>query len=202
MSQIKTITELESLYEKPKDRAINKEIECLDDHASNFIEHSHFCIFSTVDKQGFVDISPKGGRPGFIKIVDRKTLLIPDSIGNNRIDGLRNIVLNPKVGLLFMVSGIEEVVRLKGEARLRKDSAVKAICPDEKRTPKVVIEVAIESLYFHCAKAVMRGKLWSDDFAVNRSLLPSLAEILRSQQNLSGPYVSQEDMEDYYRSNL
>ena len=202
MAEITSLEALRGVYAEPKERARNKELKVLDKYSARLIELSHFMLLNTVDSSGFVDVSPKGGQPGFVKIIDESTLLIPDSSGNNRLDGLRNILSNPKVGLLFMVSGIDEVVRLKGTASIYDDESLKQACPDGNRSPKVVIKIRIENLYFHCAKAVMRGELWSEEFRVERTVLPSLAEILKSQQNLEGEFVSQEEMVDYYKSNL
>lgn len=113
MSEITSLEALEALYGQPSQRAKNKVMFELDEYAQTLINHSHFVLFTTSDEQGFTDISPRGGLPGFIKILDNNTLLMPDSSGNNRLDSFKNILANPKVGLLFMVNGIDEVVRLK-----------------------------------------------------------------------------------------
>jgi len=202
MSEIKTIEQLKGIYSEPSTRAKNKVLSSLDRHTITLINNSHFVVLSTSDPQGFTDLSPKGGVPGFIKVVDESTLLIPDSSGNNRIDSLKNIINNPRMGLLLMVNGIDEVVRIKGTASIHTDSSLLSACPDGNKLPKVVIKVAVESMHFHCAKAVMRGKLWSDDYKVNRSILPSLAQILKEQQNLEGTAISQEEMVGYYESSL
>lgn len=202
MSEIKTLEQLNELYAEPSKRAQNKVLPALDAHASTLINHCHFAVLGTTDSQGFGDLSPKGGEPGFIKVLDESTILIPDSSGNNRIDGLKNIINNPEVGLLLMVNGIDEVVRVKGKASIHTDPNLFAACPDGKKAPKVVIKIAVESMYFHCAKAVMRGKLWSDTFKVERSILPSLAQIMKDQQNLEDPAINQDDMVKYYQSTL
>ncbi|EKB7281926.1 TPA: pyridoxamine 5'-phosphate oxidase family protein [Vibrio parahaemolyticus] len=202
MSQISSIEQLLDIYPKPNDKAKNKVLSKLDRHSITMIENCHFCILSSTDVNGFTDISPKGGAPGFVKVLDQLTILIPDSSGNNRIDSLKNIVSNPKVGMMFMVKGIDEVVRLKGHATIHKEPELLALCPDGNKEPKVVVKVVVESAYFHCAKAIMRGKLWSNDFQVERSILPSLAEIIKEQQKLGGDYVSQEQMLTYYESSL
>ncbi|WP_455289294.1 MSMEG_1061 family FMN-dependent PPOX-type flavoprotein [Vibrio parahaemolyticus] len=202
MSEIKTIEQLKVIYAEPSARAKNKVLPALDAHAFTLINNCHFAVLSTTDSQGYVDLSPKGGEPGFIKVLDESTVLLPDSSGNNRIDGLKNIISNPKVGLLLMVNGIDEVVRIKGTASIRTDSNLLSVCPDGSKSPKVVIKIVIESMYFHCAKAVMRGKLWSDDYKVNRSILPSLARIFKDQQNLESNAISQDEMVKYYQSSF
>ena len=202
MSEIKTINQLEALYPKPSPRAQNKVLPTLDRHAKTMVNHSHFVILSTCDALGFTDVSPRGGAPGFIKVIDNSTILIPDSSGNNRLDSLRNIINNPKIGLLIMVSGIDEVIRIKGRASIHTDSEILVACPDGKKAPKVVIKVTIESLYFHCAKAIMRGKLWSGEYKVERSILPSLGQILKEQQSLDCKDIDQKEMVKYYKSTL
>ncbi len=202
MSQISSIEQLLDIYSEPNEKAKNKVLSKLDRHSITMIENSHFAILSSTDIYGFTDISPKGGTPGFVKVLDQSTILMPDSTGNNRIDSLKNIISNPKVGMMFMVNGIDEIVRLKGRATIHTDPELFARCPDGNREPKVVVKVVVESVYFHCAKAIMRGKLWSNEFQVDRSILPSLAEIIKEQQKLGGDYVSQEQMLTYYESRL
>lgn len=202
MSEIKSIEQLRDLYGEPSEKTKNKVLNLLDSHATTFIGSSHFALLSTVDSFGFVDISPKGGEPGFIKVVDSNTLLIPDSSGNKRLDSLQNIVANPKVGLLFMVNGVDEVVRVKGVASIHHDSELASICPDGNKAPKTVIKVTVEHMLFHCAKAIMRGKLWDDGYRVDRAFMPSLAEIIKEQQSLDSPFVSQDEMVSYYKSTL
>ncbi|EPN4953872.1 pyridoxamine 5'-phosphate oxidase family protein [Vibrio diabolicus] len=202
MSEIKTIEQLKEIYAEPSARAKNKALPALDVHAITLINNCHFVVLSTADTQGYIDLSPKGGEPGFVKVLDESTLLLPDSSGNNRIDSLKNIISNPKVGLLLMVNGIDEVLRIKGIASIHTDSKLISACPDGSKDPKVVIKIVIESMYFHCAKAVMRGKLWSDNYKVNRSILPSLAQIFKDQQKLENKALNQEEMLKYYQSSL
>ena len=202
MPKITTIEQLKQLYGEPGEKAKNKVLNLLDRHAIIFIEHSHFAILSTTDRHGFIDISPKGGDPGFIKVIDSKTVLIPDSSGNKRLDSLHNILANPEVGLMFLVNGVDEVVRVKGIASIHQGSELASICPDGIRAPKTVIKVVVENMLFHCAKAIMRGKLWENTYRVDRALMPSLAEILKEQQKLAGGFVSQDEMVSYYKSSL
>jgi PPOX class probable FMN-dependent enzyme len=202
MERVSSIEQLRTIYKAPNAKAKNKELRRLDSHSTTIIEHCHFCLLSTVDSSGFTDISPKGGVPGFIQVIDATTVLIPDSSGNNRIDSLKNIVSNPKVGLMLLVDGIDEVVRLKGHATIHTDSETLSRCPDGNKEPKAVIKIVVESVYFHCAKAIMRGKLWSGEYKVERSILPSLADIINEQQGLEGGSVSQEQMLDYYSASL
>lgn len=181
MSKIVSLEQLGTIYPEPWDIVKAKVMPRLDTHTTTFIGNSAFALLSTVDSDGLVDISPKGGAPGFIKVKDTTTILIPDSAGNNRIDSLRNILENPGVGLLFMVNGVNEVIRVKGRASIHQDEELFALCPDGKRDPKVVIRVEVESVYFHCPKALAVGKLWAEDYRVERSFLPPLADIVNEQ---------------------
>ncbi|MEJ2765643.1 pyridoxamine 5'-phosphate oxidase family protein [Photobacterium sp. MCCC 1A19761] len=202
MEHIETLEQLMQLYGKPSKRAGNKTIYQIDEYVQRLIEHSPFIVISTVDEDGFTDVSPRGGVPGFVKVVDSKTLLIPDSSGNNRLDSFKNILERPQVGLMIMVPGIDEVVRIKGTASLHTDETRLALCPDGNKPAKLVIQVNAESMFFHCAKAIMRAKLWDGDFRVERSLLPSLGQILKQQQNLEEAAMSQDDMVAYYQKTL
>ncbi|UTV26446.1 pyridoxamine 5'-phosphate oxidase family protein [Photobacterium atrarenae] len=202
MEQIETLEQLMQLYRQPSNRAGNKTIYRIDEYVQRLIEHSPFIVISTVDEDGFTDVSPRGGVPGFVKVVDSNTLLIPDSSGNNRLDSFKNILERPQVGMMIMVPGIDEVVRIKGTASLHTDEQRLALCPDGNKPAKLVIQVKAESMFFHCAKAIMRAKLWDGEYRVERSILPSLGQILKQQQNLEEAAMSQEDMVAYYNKTL
>ena len=181
MSEISSVEQLRDLYPEPWEIVKDKVMLALDVYTTTFIENSPFALLSTVDSQGYVDISPKGGAPGFIKVMDSRTLLVPDGAGNNRVDSLHNILGNSGVGLLFMVNGVNEIIRVKGRACIHQDETLFELCPDGLKTPKVVIKINVESVFFHCPKALTVGKLWEDDYRVERSFLPSLAEIVKNQ---------------------
>lgn len=187
MSQITSIEQLRELYPEPMEIVQKKVMPALDVHTITFIEHSPFALLSSIDSQGNVDVSPKGGEPGFIKVLDDKTILIPDTAGNNRVDGLKNILENPGVGLLFMVNGINEIIRVKGKASLHTDAGLLERCAEGGKRPKVVIKVAVESAFFHCPKALWVGKLWGNEYRVNRSFLPNLGEIVQDQIAIHKP---------------
>ncbi|MEL7979985.1 MSMEG_1061 family FMN-dependent PPOX-type flavoprotein [Vreelandella titanicae] len=158
---IRTTEELYQLYPEPKERALKKQLSRLDRHCQRFIELSPFVVIATGNASGF-DASPRGGEPGFIKVVDDLTLVIPDSPGNNRLDSLKNIVESGQAGLLFLIPGVDETLRINGAAHVSVDEEKLQLFASEKRAPKVVIEVTVEEAYLHCAKALMRSKLWAD----------------------------------------
>jgi PPOX class probable FMN-dependent enzyme len=153
-----------------------------------------------------MDASPRGGEPGFVKVTDAHTLLLPDAPGNNRLDTLENIIATGRLGLLFMVPGFDETLRINGRAVLSTDPVDLALCADARRAPALVIRVAVESVYLHCAKAFMRSKLWDASCHADRAQLPSMAEMLRDQiRAFKGEEIeaeTQAQMMERYRQSL
>ena len=199
---IDTLAALRALYPPAKERSVQKQLDRLDRHCRRFVELSPFLVLSSAGKDGRCDASPRGGEPGFVKVADDKTLLIPDAPGNNRLDTLENIVGAGGIGVLFLVPGVDETLRVNGRARLLDDAGLLKSFANEKRTPKLVIEVKVEDAYLHCAKALMRSRLWDTASKVDRSTLPSMGEMLRDQ---IGPQVqaeTQEQMVARYKAEL
>ena len=199
---IQTITELRALYAPPGERAARKQIPALDVHCRNFIALSPFVVLSTGDPHGGLDASPRGGAPGFVKVCGDGELLIPDAPGNNRLDSLENIVQTGSIGLLFLIPGFDETLRVNGRARLSTDAPDIAACTTERRAPRLVIRVAPEAAYLHCAKAFMRSRLWAPDAQVERSALPTIGQMIGEQTGLHSPVESREDMERRYAPDL
>ena len=159
MTDIRSIEALRSLYREPSERAVRKQLDRLDAHCRRFVSLSPFLVIASADADGRVDASPRGGEPGFVKVFDDRTVLIPDSPGNNRLDSMQNLISRPGVGLLFMVPGVDETLRINGKATLRTDEALIGLCANERRRPPLVIAVEVNEAYLHCAKALMRSKL-------------------------------------------
>ena len=178
---ITTLQALRQLYGPARERALKKEIPALDAHATRFVGLSPFVVLASSDAGGHMDASPRGGEPGFVKVPDAQTLLIPDSPGNNRLDTLENIVATGQLGTLFMVPGFDETLRVNGRAVLSTDPADLTLCADARRRPSLVIRLTVESVYLHCAKAFMRSGLWDPSRHTDRAQLPSMAEMLRDQ---------------------
>ena len=176
-----TLEALRQLYGPARERSLKKEIPALDAHAVQFIGLSPFVVLASSDAHGHVDASPRGGDPGFVKVLNEQTLLLPDAPGNNRLDTLENIIASGRLGTLFMVPGFDETLRVNGSAVLSTDPADLALCADERRTPTLVIRLTVESVYLHCAKAFMRSKLWDASHHTDRAQLPSMAEMMRDQ---------------------
>ena len=199
---ITTLEMLREHYAEPKERAVRKEIRALDVHCRRFIGLSPFLILATSDKNHNMDASPRGGVPGFVKVTADGAVLIPDAPGNNRLDSFANILATRKVGLLFLIPGLDETLRVNGSAVLSRADADIALCTDERRAPKLVIRVAVEAAYLHCAKAFMRSKLWDASTHVDRSMLPTIGQMLNEQTGLQVPNESREEMARRYAPDL
>ncbi len=179
--EIRSEDELRDLYGSPSERAVRKQMATLDQHCRTFIAHSPFLVLGTGGADGSLDVSPKGDAPGFVAVLDDRTLLLPDRPGNNRLDGLRNLVQNPHVGLIFFIPGVQETLRVNGRGRITTDEALLAPLAVQGRLPRTGLIVAVEEVYLHCAKALIRSQLWDPARQVERSKLPSLGKMLADQ---------------------
>lgn len=197
-----THSELRALYPQAQERAIRKELPALDQHCLDFIGLSPFVVLSTCDEDFNLDASPRGGAPGFVKVGRGGELLIPDAPGNNRLDSLQNIVSTGKIGLLFLIPGFDETLRVHGRAILSTAAEDIAACADERRMPKVVVRVTVSGVYLHCAKAFMRSRLWSETSRVERTTLPTAGRMISDQTGLQSPEESREEMERRYAPDL
>ena len=174
--------ELRGLHDGVNPLAAAKAIPSLEPHSRRFIELSPFLCIASADPTGPADVSPRGDAPGFVKVLDDNTLLIPDRIGNNHLDTSANISNNPHIGLLFLVPGVTETLRVNGQARLCTDADVLAAFEVRGKVPKTGILVAVEEVLFQCSKALVRSRLWDDDYKVERkSAMPPLGHMIRDQ---------------------
>jgi PPOX class probable FMN-dependent enzyme len=173
---------LRRVYKAPNPRSVKKEIRLLDRHCLRFVELSPLCVLAT-SGQGGGDVSPRGGPPGFVKALDAATLVVPDFPGNNRLDSLENIVENGRVGMLFLVPGVDETLRVNGRASIDTDAELRALGTVDGKLPIAVIRVRVEQAYLHCGKALMRSELWNPENHVDRTTLPSIGEMIRDQIN-------------------
>jgi uncharacterized protein len=203
---ITTLDSLRALYGPAGERSVKKELTALDDHAIRFISLSPFVVLSSSAASGAMDASPRGGAPGFVKALDAHTLLIADAPGNNRLDTLHNIIETRQLGLLFLVPGMDETLRVNGTAVVSTSEADRKLCEDERRVPKLVIRVTVQASYLHCAKALMRSALWDATRHIDRSAMPSMGEMLRDQiaGRMGGdvPVETQAQMLERYRQTL
>jgi uncharacterized protein len=174
---VTSIEELERLYGVPYGPSIAKETDRITAHYRAFIEAAPFFAFASGGPEG-MDCSPRGDAPGFVRVADEKTLLVPDRRGNNRIDTLRNILRDPRVALLFLIPGCGETIRVNGRAKISADPALLQSFLVDGKAPRTVIIVSVDRIYYQCAKAIVRSKLWDGSRHVNRTSLPSAGTIL------------------------
>jgi PPOX class probable FMN-dependent enzyme len=198
---ITTEAELRALYAAPAERALRKELDHLDHHCRRLIEHSPFVVLATADADGHQDATPRGGDPGFVHVADERTLLLPDRPGNNRLDSLANLTQRPEVGLLFMVPGVDETLRVNGTAELRDDPDLTGRFEASGRSPRIVVQITVRQAYLHCAKALMRSRLWDPATRIDRTELPTMGQMLRDQIG-SGRAETQAEMVERYRGHL
>jgi PPOX class probable FMN-dependent enzyme len=198
---ITTADALRALYPEPRERALKKQIAAIDGHARRFIELSPFVVLASGSAAGMLDASPRGGAPGFVRADSAQRLLIPDAPGNHRLDSLSNIVQTRRIGLLFLVPGVDETLRINGTARLCDDAERLAPFAADRRV-RLVIEVGVEEAYLHCAKALMRSKLWSDAARNPRSVLPTMGQMINDQTGSDAPAESDEQMRARYAADL
>ncbi|WP_066731626.1 pyridoxamine 5'-phosphate oxidase family protein [Cupriavidus sp. D384] len=190
---IATLADLEALYAEPGAASLSKEVDYLHPHYRAFVEASPFCLLSTMNDHGG-DCSPRGDAPGFVQVLDDRTLLLPDRRGNNRIDSLRNILADPRVGLLFLVPGVNETLRVSGTATVSTAPDLIARCLMQGKAPTTVLMIRIHSVFFQCARALLRSRLWLADAQVPREALPSTGTMLAalSQNAIDGAAYDRE----------
>jgi uncharacterized protein len=175
---ITTTAELEELYsDAPYGPAVFKETDRISPQYRKLIEAAPFCVVATCGPEG-LDCSPRGDPPGFVRVLDEHTLVIPDRRGNNRIDSLRNLVRDPRISLLFLIPGVGETMRVNGRACISTDPKLTESFAMNGKVPKCVLVVSVERAYFQCTKAIIRAKLWDPKSIVDRKTLPTPGSIL------------------------
>jgi hypothetical protein len=181
MQFITSREELRSIYKPASEGSLRKELKALDSHCASFIGRSPFVLIGTSDGKGHADVTPKGDRPGFVAVLDSRTIAIPDRPGNNRLDTFENLLVEPSIGLLFLIPGMDETLRINGRAKITADDALRARFTVDGKLPQAVIVVEVEAAYMHCAKAFMRSRLWHPETWPDRKSLPTLGQILKDQ---------------------
>jgi PPOX class probable FMN-dependent enzyme len=180
MTVLDSETALRDCYDQPSDLVQKKILRRLDRHARTFIALSPFAVLATHGPEGS-DASPRGDAPGFVQVVNDVTLLLPDRRGNNLIDSIRNVVASPEVGLLFLVPGINETLRVNGTAKVITDPQILAPLTAQGKVPASALEISVREVYFHCGKAMIRSDLWNADRHVPRSSFPTLGRVIADQ---------------------
>jgi len=200
--KINNETELRKLYGYPSGRAKDKVFSKLDKHAISFINKSPFLVLSSSNADGKQDASPRGGLPGFVLVKDNSEIIIPDAKGNNRMDSFLNIIETRKVGLLFLIPGVDETLRINGDAYLSTDKNHLDLFASEQNLPKSCIIITVEEVFLHCAKAFMRSKLWDESAKINRNELPTMGQMLKDQLGSKEAPETREAMIKRYQKDL
>jgi PPOX class probable FMN-dependent enzyme len=198
-----TYEDFRPLYGPTSDLAKRKSLTELDEHCRNFIARSPFVCLATSELNGPADISPRGDHPGFVVILDANTLFIPDRLGNNRLDSLTNLVRNPELGLLFLVPGVDETLRVNGTGRIVVGGDILDACIVNNKRPTSGLLVSVREAFLQCAKALKRSHLWSPESRIVRTELPTLGKMLADQIGVDMP-LEQLDaaIETAYREKL
>jgi len=197
---IEDIAEIRSIYGEPAERSVKKQLARLEKYSRAFIALSPFLVIASADPSGRVDASPKGDAPGFVQVIDDETLLIPDRLGNNRVDTIGNLLASPGVGLIFFVPGLRETLRVNGRARITSDPALLEPCAVNGKVPRSGILITADEVYFHCGKALIRSDLWNPEKHLRRSAFPSLASVLTEQ--IGGAVRGDPERLERYKTNL
>ncbi|AIQ18667.1 phosphohydrolase [Paenibacillus sp. FSL H7-0357] len=183
---IKSEEELRAMLGYPSELVKNKAIDALDEHCRQFIAKSPLLIMATSDAEGLCDVSPRGDAPGFVLVLDDNHLVIPERPGNRRMDSLRNILSNPNAGLIFLIPGLEETLRVNGHAYIVRDEELLVRMESHGRMPLVGIVIEVEECYMHCAKSLKRSSLWNPDSWIAKAELPNVAQVISDHAKLPG----------------
>ena len=199
---ITDLSQLRALYGEPIKRARDKVLSRLDRHCRDFIAISPFCVLSTAGADGRADASPRGDGPGFVAVLDDSTLLLPDRPGNKRVDSMQNILENPHVGLLFFVPGMNETLRVNGRARIVTDDDLLKTSAVNDKIPRSGLLVEVEEAFLHCAKALIRSKLWDPAIQIDRSTFPTYGRMLADQMEGLDGEETERSVQEGYRNRL
>lgn len=201
---VRSVEELREAFGEPSERARDKVLTSLDEHCRRFVEHSPFVLIGTSGANGWCDISPKGDEPGFVRILDDRTLIIPDRPGNRRFDGFKNLFENPHIGLLFLIPNAQDTLRINGRTTLIRDQDILETMAARGRRPELGIVVEVEEAFLHCPKAFIRSSLWEAARATDARPVASFARMLMDHANVQGMTEAdvQRGLDENIRNNL
>jgi len=202
MAAIKTIEELREIYKMPQGRSVTKQLDRFETHSRRFIELSPFLVMATQAPNGLGDATPRGEAPGFVHVLDDHRIAIPDRPGNNRLDTMTNIIANPAVSLIFLLPGVAETLRVNGRGEIRTDADLLDRFTVNDKPPITVLVVTAEEVYFHCAKALIRARLWEEGAQASERPIPSMSQMINEQTHSTAPVESDADMLARYRKVL
>lgn len=198
------LADIDQIYKPPGKVVLDKVLAVVEKHGRSFIGLSPFCVVSSAGADGSIDVSPRGGEPGFVHVSDDgKALYLPDRPGNNRLDTIRNLLAGPgRIGIMFMIPGFDDVYRVNGKVSATDDPELLAQFVEFGKTPRLVLKVEVEETLFHCPKAIMRARLWDAYAQIERTALPTGAEIIFDQLNLGKVPVPEEQIISSYKEQL
>lgn len=199
---VKTQEDLRAHFGQLNQLAEKKVLNHLDKFCRDFIALSPFLVLASSDGKGHADASPRGDAPGFVAVLDDRTLLIPDRRGNNRVDTFGNILASPGIGLVFLVPGINETLRVNGRAEISQDAELLTPLAVQNVVPIIGLKIHVEEAFFHCGKALMRSKLWNPAAQVERNSFPTLGRIVAEQTAAIAVEEAEKVMEEGYRTRL
>jgi uncharacterized protein len=185
LTYLTSVEELRPPYLQPSTLVRAKQLDWLDRHCCSFIARAPLVIIGSYHSERGHDVSPRGDAPGFVQILDPHHLAIPDRPGNNRLDTMENLIGNPAIGLLFIIPGVEELLRVNGTARLTRSQELLQSMQINGKSPKLAIVVTVTEAFLHCSKALKRSRLWKDDYRIDRAELPTLGQMLADQTHLA-----------------
>lgn len=198
-----TLADLDRSYRKVHPLIQAKAMPRIDRHGRRFIELAPFCMVASAGPEEDVDVSPRGGEPGFVHVIDETTLMMPDRSGNNRLDTFRNLLGGTgKIGMLFMIPGVEEAYRINGRAALLDDPELLSQFVEFGKPARAVLRVSVDEAFLHCPKAIMRARLWDAEAQIERALLPTGSEMFSDQMNLPKPTESEAEIRAGYVEDL
>jgi PPOX class probable FMN-dependent enzyme len=199
-----SLADLDEIYKPASNLVKQKVLDHVERHGRAFIGLSPFCVVSSAGADGSIDVSPRGGEPGFVLVSqDGRTLYLPDRPGNNRLDTIRNLLSGPgRIGLMFMIPGFDDIYRVNGRASATAEPELLSHFVEFGRPPKLVVTVAVEEAFLHCPKALMRAKLWDPAAQVDRETLPSGAQMVFDQLEMGKPPISDEAIIESYKTQL
>lgn len=198
------LDDLEQLYRPTGRFVLDKSLPRIDRHARAYIALSPFCVVSAAGPEGAQDVSPRGGVPGFVQVSeDGASVYLPDRPGNNRLDIIRNLLSGSgQIGLMFMIPGFDDVLRVNGQARARTEPELLARFEEFGKLPRLVLDIEVQEAFFHCPKAIMRARLWEPEAQVDRSALPTLTEMVTDQLKIEPPPVTEAQIIEGYKTQL
>lgn len=200
--RITTEAQLRQLYPAALERARLKTLQQLDEHCKNFISLSPFVCLGTSGECGG-DVTPRGDEPGFVQVLNDRLIAMPDRPGNNRLDSLVNIIVNPQVALVFLIPGVDETLRVNGTAEIRTDSVLLSRWDRNGKKPTTALVITVSEAFFHCGKALIRSKLWQEDYKIERAALPPYGRMLKDQIAINDTVEEiQASIEDGYKNHL